>query len=534
MARPSKFSEALAEKMLDLYKKGKTDAQVAEIIGVTDRTINNWKVSKPQFLQALRESKGIADDLVVASLFSRAVGYSHMEEKVFCNQQGDVTRVLVKKHYPPDTTAMIFWLKNRQPDLWREPSQSSPETITVSPAPTKTFTQFCVDAGYFEPYPKQEEMRAFGLEQTDPRLLLGARGYGKTDFITIMGEAYDIYLAYVNGKDMSEHTTLIITKSKSRNTAICEEISVALIKNGIPLDKSNASTIRVRGLIGQDHSVEAITIKTSMRGRHPKRIIMDDPVTDEDVSEAMRATVKRRYDEAYKLCSNILIIGQPAHHDDLYANLRGIIKTMQVPYGSIPELDVDLAAMKIAGVDPISIEMSYHLRVPKDGSSIFSNIKYMEQYPVHGDSVAFLDPADGGDTSALTVMRGFMDGVAVHGKVWKKAWYHCLDELVEVLVAKNVKRLCFETNKHGMQPIEQLQSLLAQYGIGVQGLHSETNKHATIQAAGSYAHMIHLSKDSDKAYTDQVIKYEYNAKNDDAPDSMARCLQWIGLLRGRK
>lgn len=397
----------------------------------------------------------------------------------------------------------------------------------------RTFKEFCIEAGYFEPYAKQEEMRAFGMDEDDTRLLLGARGYGKTDFVTIMGVGYDLYVAYEMKLDMSEHTNLIITKSKSRNTAICEEIAQALIKNGVPLEKSNASVIRVQGLIGQDHSVEAITIKTSMRGRHPKRIVMDDPVTDEDVSEAMRTTVKRRYDEAYKLCKNIVIIGQPAHYDDLYANLRGIIKTMEVPHGSIPELDVDLEAMKLAGVDPTSIEMSYHLKVPMAGQSTFANLKFIDHFP-SGDSVAFLDPSDGGDYSALSIIKGQFDGVAVFGKAWKKAWYHCLEEIVEALVSKGVRRLCFETNKHGNQPIDQLQNLLAQYGIGVTGKHSDSNKHAAIQAAGSYAHMIYLSKDSDKTYTDQVIKYEYKAKFDDAPDSLARGLEWLGLLRGRK
>lgn len=119
MARPSKFNEALKEKMLDLYKRGKTDDQVAEIIGVCQKTINNWKHKHPNFLQSLREMKFVADNLVEASLFGRAVGYTHPEEKIFL-RDGKVKRVETKKHYPPDTTAAIFWLKNRQPEKWRE------------------------------------------------------------------------------------------------------------------------------------------------------------------------------------------------------------------------------------------------------------------------------------------------------------------------------------------------------------------------------------------------------------------------------
>lgn len=119
MARPSKFNEALKETILDLYKRKRTDAQVAEIIGVSVRTINNWKTKNPSFLHSVREMKCVADDLVEASLFSRAVGYSHPEEKIVF-KDGKFKRAKTTKHYPPDTHAATFWLKNRQPQKWRE------------------------------------------------------------------------------------------------------------------------------------------------------------------------------------------------------------------------------------------------------------------------------------------------------------------------------------------------------------------------------------------------------------------------------
>lgn len=396
----------------------------------------------------------------------------------------------------------------------------------------KSFENFCVDAGYFNPYPKQIEMMSFVIHQSQVRLLLGARGYGKTDYGTIMGIAYDLYSAYKNGNDMSEHTNLIITKSKSRNAAIVQEISNALEKNGVPLEKSNSTIIRVHGLIGQDHSVEAITIKTSMRGRHPKRITMDDPVTDEDTSEAMRTLVKKKYDEAYKLCKNIVIIGQPAHAYDLYAELRDIILKMEVPHGTIPELDADLEAMKIAGIDQASIQMSYHLTIPVDGSMPFTKIKSIDVFPV-GGCVAFIDPSDGGDHTAISIVKQYFDGIAVYGYQWKRAWFHCEEDLVKICVEKGVGKVCFETNMTGRNPLEQLRNLFGPHGIGVDGKRSDSNKHAIIMAAGSYAPMIYLSKDSDRSYTDHVKKYEYGAKYDDAPDSLARCMEWLGLIRGK-
>jgi hypothetical protein len=259
---------------------------------------------------------------------------------------------------------------------------------------------------------------------------------------------------------------------------------------------------------------------------------MDDPVTEEDVSPAMRLVVKRKYDEAYKLCKNIVIIGRPAHANDLYAELRPILKKMEVPHGTIPELDADLEAMARAGVDPVSIEMSYHLRVPVEGSMPFAKIRYIDQFGA-GDSIAFIDPSDGGDYTAVSAIRGLMDGVAVKGKVWKRPWYHCTDDMIKFFNACNVKRVCFETNSTGTQPIAQLVQLLGPLGIGVVGKHSDTNKHAVIMAAGSYSNLIHLSRDSDKIYIDHIVKYEYGVEFDDAPDSLARGLEWIGYIKGK-
>lgn len=390
----------------------------------------------------------------------------------------------------------------------------------------KSFEDFCEAAGYPRPFEKQIEMMRFGIQGSGPRLLLGARGYGKTDYLTILGVAYDVYLN-------PPTTWLIITKSKVRNTAIIEEIAKALQANGVKLEKQNASCIRLDGHQGKDHSVEVLTIKSSFRGRHPKRSLMDDPVTEEDVSEAMRELVNRKYNELFKLCSDITIVGQPAHGHDLYAKLRPLLDKLEVPWGSIPELDHDLEAQRLAGVDEKSIQASYFLKIVSDGQAPFEKINYLDRFPV-GDSIAFLDPSHKGkDTSALSIVRQHFQGVAVVGFAAHRAWNHWLDDIVPKLLKYGVKKLAVECNGLGDQPVLMLRQLLAGKGIGVIGVDSTDNKHARIMAAGAYAHLIHLSKESDRAYTDQVTQYEYGAKHDDAPDSLASCLKWIGLIRGK-
>ncbi len=402
-----------------------------------------------------------------------------------------------------------------------------PEKPTIEAEKVRSFEEYCVIAGYPKPFPKQIEMMKFGIDGEDTRLLLGSRGYGKTDYITILGVGYRIY------RD-PKFTCLLITKSKSRNSALISEIAVSLEKNGVVLEKKNAGCARIQGLIGKDHSVSAITVKSvSLRGPHPDMVLMDDPVTPDDVSDATRKTVERCYNEVCKLTQNVLVVGQPVHQYDLFEKLRPMIRKLEVPFGSIAELDPDLEAMALAGVDQASISASYYLKVLGEGSNAFDGIKYIDKMP-QGDSVAFIDPSNkGGDFTALSVVKGYMAAVAVKGRVWKRAWNHCLDEIVAELKASGVKRVCFETNNLGDQPIMMLRQLLSGSGIGVVGKDSLSNKHSTILAAGQYAHLIHLSKDSDKVYIDQVVKYEYNAKNDDAPDSLARCLEWLGLIKGK-
>jgi hypothetical protein len=119
MGRPSSYSEGLALRIFELAKAGKTDAEIAGAIGISVATLANWKNRYPDFLDALKDAKEVADQLVEASLFRRAMGYSHSAVKFFCDKGKIVSQPYVE-HYAPDTVACIFWLKNRRPDLWRD------------------------------------------------------------------------------------------------------------------------------------------------------------------------------------------------------------------------------------------------------------------------------------------------------------------------------------------------------------------------------------------------------------------------------
>ena len=136
--QPTKYKPEYAEQAKKLAMLGMTDSQIADFYEVTEQTVNNWKKAHPDFFESLKAGKLIPDAEVAASLYERAIGYSHKEDKIF-NNSGQAMVVETIKHYPPDPTSMIFWLKNRQPDLWREKQENQTPDIVVQnimPVPT--------------------------------------------------------------------------------------------------------------------------------------------------------------------------------------------------------------------------------------------------------------------------------------------------------------------------------------------------------------------------------------------------------------
>lgn len=122
IGRPSKYKPSFCEKARQLCERGATDAEVADSLGINAATLYRWKGEHSEFCEALKAGKAVADDRVEMSLYHKAIGYTFDSEKVF-QFQGVIVRTDTKEHVPPDTTAAIFWLKNRRPDQWREKSE---------------------------------------------------------------------------------------------------------------------------------------------------------------------------------------------------------------------------------------------------------------------------------------------------------------------------------------------------------------------------------------------------------------------------
>lgn len=123
--RPTAYKAAYAKQAEKLCLLGATDREIADFFEVDVRTIHRWKAEHDQFCHSIKAGKSTADDRVERSLYQRAVGYEQEEVKIFMpGGASEPVYAPFTAKVAPDTTAAIFWLKNRRSGDWRDKSQS--------------------------------------------------------------------------------------------------------------------------------------------------------------------------------------------------------------------------------------------------------------------------------------------------------------------------------------------------------------------------------------------------------------------------
>ena len=398
----------------------------------------------------------------------------------------------------------------------------------------QTFEQFCDLVGYPKPFPKQIEMMKFAFPENEelkkPRLILGARGYGKTDYVSILGNAWAIY------RDRQE-TGLLITKEFERGKEILSEVKEVLSIAGVEMKGKSERKIYTNESKGKEPTLTNLAVRSKgMRGRHPRSVLLEDMITPDDTSEAERLRVQKVYEEVLKLTPNVVVIGQPVHKLDLLQKLRYLIPTLEVKYGDIPELDVDLIAQRAAGVSEQSIAASYHLKILDDASLPFGAVKKCNYFAQN--AVAFVDPSHkGGDFTALAIGGMHFEKLVISGFAFKKAWYDCLEDFRLLFEIFGVKSVCFETNNLGDEPVIRMRQL----GAPCVGKNSTENKHRRIINAAFFSeHMLFHEFDgnvdsqilqANQIFIDQVKNYEYRVRYDDAPDATAGLMEYLGIVQ---
>lgn len=116
VGRPSKFKHEFIEVASKAIALGATHAELAQQFQVDANTITDWIKSYPEFGRAIKNAKYHIDQTVVDALHKSATGFIRRYQEI--TKDGEV--VEAEEQLPPNAAAMIFWLKNRQPDRWRD------------------------------------------------------------------------------------------------------------------------------------------------------------------------------------------------------------------------------------------------------------------------------------------------------------------------------------------------------------------------------------------------------------------------------
>ena len=115
-------------------RDGLTDEQLAHNMGISRDTLYAWKNKYPDISNALKRGKEVVDIQVENALLKRALGYDYQEERVEVSEDKGRKVVRTIKHVPADTTAGIFWLKNRRPDKWRDKPEPEADADSLNRA----------------------------------------------------------------------------------------------------------------------------------------------------------------------------------------------------------------------------------------------------------------------------------------------------------------------------------------------------------------------------------------------------------------
>lgn len=151
MGRPTLYDPKYNELAFRLSLLGLRDEDMASVLGISPATLDNWKINHPDFLGAINEGKAPSDAKVAASQLKRAQGFFQEVEEVYI-VHGKPKKVKVNKYFAPSDTAGIFWLKNRQREIWRDTVRQ--EQTGAGGGPIKSETQqtiSIIDASTMEP-----------------------------------------------------------------------------------------------------------------------------------------------------------------------------------------------------------------------------------------------------------------------------------------------------------------------------------------------------------------------------------------------
>lgn len=134
-------------------RNGLTDEQISKNLGISKDTFYKYKKDYPDFSDSLKRGKEVIDVEVENALLKRALGYKYDEvtKELVENEETGISELkvtkVVTKEVIPDTTAQIFWLKNRKSEEWRDKKEVKHDGNINNPYENLTKEQLLKIAG---------------------------------------------------------------------------------------------------------------------------------------------------------------------------------------------------------------------------------------------------------------------------------------------------------------------------------------------------------------------------------------------------
>lgn len=113
-------------------RDGLSEEQIAKNMGIGRTTLYEWKQKEPNIANTIKKGKEVVDFEVENALLKKALGYNVPLRKAFkvkeviyengkrLKETERIEYATEEMHVPADTTAQIFWLKNRKKNQWRD------------------------------------------------------------------------------------------------------------------------------------------------------------------------------------------------------------------------------------------------------------------------------------------------------------------------------------------------------------------------------------------------------------------------------
>ncbi len=401
----------------------------------------------------------------------------------------------------------------------------------------------CKDKGFYDPYDFQIEMVEWTLKQpTDQtQLILATRGIGKTIMITCLSVLYRVYL---NPKISIQIISDTSRKAESNIQYIGKIIKESPeffkhIFNEREIQKTQINSTFNKGI---SPTIYTGSVDSTLRGKHPDIIVFDDILTLEKAhSRATRERAQIFYNEAKALTTNIIIVGNVAHPQDLHSILRTkeAVAKFELFNGDdrIPlSLQPDLNKLRNSGVTEATIQANYFGILIADESLPFYKVKTMpwDEIPknVDNNSVSiFYDFSMGkNDTNAFALVYQYKNKLYVFGEVELSLWTDFIDNTAHYFNSLNIP-ICYESNTTG----EVANQYFAKHGLSSIPFFTTANKRSKIAKLYPFIDDIILCKTDtlqNKAFIEQVKGYNpADLKTlDDAVDSLAMALNHLGII----